>query len=147
GRPARAFGPVGGERREPRRTADRPCRGDGADQARPAVHGGVPPRPRSGHGRDRRAHRRPERLRVPHRGWLWLRDHAAGGRLTDPENVRIAFTPSRPPLPTGPTPIGRLMSRLMARTGYDRQLATQGLAEAWRQAVSGPLRDASRPGL
>ena len=59
----------------------------------------------------------------------------------------MAFTPSRPPLPSGPTPIARLMSRLMARTGYDRQLATEGLAEAWRQAVSGPLRDASRPGL
>jgi hypothetical protein len=39
------------------------------------------------------------------------------------------------------------MSRLMARTGYDRELATQGLADAWRQAVSGPLRDGSQPGL
>jgi hypothetical protein len=39
------------------------------------------------------------------------------------------------------------MSRLMARTGYDRERAAEGLAEAWRQAVAGPLREASQPGL
>ena len=59
----------------------------------------------------------------------------------------MASSPYRPPPSAGPTPIGRLMSRLMARTGYDRERAAEGLAAAWRQAVAGPLRDASQPGL
>ena len=59
----------------------------------------------------------------------------------------MAFTPSRPPNTAGPTPIARLMSRLMARTGYDRERAAEGLEEAWRQVVSGPLLSGSQPGL
>jgi hypothetical protein len=43
--------------------------------------------------------------------------------------------------------IGRVMSRLMARTGYDREQTSGGLAAAWQQAAPGPLRGASQPGL
>lgn len=49
--------------------------------------------------------------------------------------------------PAGPTAIGRLMSRLLARTGYDREQATSGLVDAWQQAVPEHLRAASQPGL
>jgi len=49
--------------------------------------------------------------------------------------------------PTGPKAIGRLMSRLLARTGYDREQAASGLVDAWQQAVPEHLREASRPGL
>jgi Mrp family chromosome partitioning ATPase len=49
--------------------------------------------------------------------------------------------------PAGPTAIGRLMSRLLARTGYDREQAASGLVDAWQQAVPEHLRAASQPGL
>jgi len=48
---------------------------------------------------------------------------------------------------TGPTAIGRLMSRLLARTGYDREQGASGLADAWLQAVPSHLRSASQPGF
>ena len=35
----------------------------------------------------------------------------------------------------------------MARTGYDRERAAEGLAAAWREAAPPALRGASRPGL
>jgi hypothetical protein len=47
----------------------------------------------------------------------------------------------------GPTSIGRLMSRLMSRTGYDREQAAGSLATAWQQAAPESLRGASQPGL
>ncbi len=46
----------------------------------------------------------------------------------------------------GPTAIGRLMSRLLARTGYDRERSAEGLVEAWRQAAPEHLLAASQPG-
>ena len=49
--------------------------------------------------------------------------------------------------PAGPTAIGRLMSRLLARTGYDREQAASGLVDAWQQAVPEHFRAASQPGL
>ena len=39
------------------------------------------------------------------------------------------------------------MSRLLARTGYDREQAASGLVDAWQQAVPEHLRAASQPGL
>ena len=48
---------------------------------------------------------------------------------------------------SGPQPIGRVLSRLMARAGYDREHAAADLEAAWRQAVPESLRAASRPGL
>jgi hypothetical protein len=60
----------------------------------------------------------------------------------------MASAPHRPDArPSGPVSIGRLMSRLMARTGYDRELAASGLAAAWEAAAPPALRGASRPGL
>jgi len=49
--------------------------------------------------------------------------------------------------PTGPKAIGGLMSRLLARTGYDREQAASGLVDAWQQAVPEHIRAASQPGL
>jgi hypothetical protein len=51
------------------------------------------------------------------------------------------------PSAIGPTAIGRLVSRLLARTGYDREQGAAGLIEAWQQAVPSHLRAASQPGL
>ena len=48
---------------------------------------------------------------------------------------------------SGPTKIGRLMSRLMARTGYDCEQGSSGLAGAWQQAAPENMRDLSQPGL
>lgn len=39
------------------------------------------------------------------------------------------------------------MSRLLARTGYDREQAASGLVDAWQQVVPEHLRAASQPGL
>jgi len=49
--------------------------------------------------------------------------------------------------PPGPVSIGRVVARLMARTGYDREQASTALETAWRDVVPEPLRSASRPGL
>ncbi len=38
------------------------------------------------------------------------------------------------------------MTRLMARTGYDREQATNGLAAAWDEAAPETLRGRSQPG-
>jgi hypothetical protein len=63
-----------------------------------------------------------------------------------------SFSPPHPRMPNdsqpaGPTAIGRLMSRLLARTGYDREQAASGLVDAWQQAVPEHFRAASQPGL
>jgi hypothetical protein len=47
----------------------------------------------------------------------------------------------------GPVSIKSVMSRLMARAGYDREQASAGLATAWAEAVPEPLRGTSQPGL
>ncbi len=39
------------------------------------------------------------------------------------------------------------MSRLLARTGYDRQQGSDGLAAAWHEAVPVSLRGCSQAGL
>lgn len=46
----------------------------------------------------------------------------------------------------GPRPIGNLVSRLLARTGWDRERAGESLEEAWRSAAPEMLRAASRAG-
>lgn len=38
------------------------------------------------------------------------------------------------------------MSRLMARTGYDREQSTSAVADAWREAAPPAFRDASQAG-
>ena len=47
----------------------------------------------------------------------------------------------------GPVSIKSVMSRLMARAGYDREQASAGLAAAWADAVPETLRGTSQPGL
>ncbi len=47
----------------------------------------------------------------------------------------------------GPVAIGRLLGRLMARAGYDREQSSAALESAWEQAAPAALRGASRPGL
>ena len=51
------------------------------------------------------------------------------------------------PSAAGPTAIGRLVSRLLARTGYDREQGNSGLADAWQQAAPSHLVASSQPGL
>ena len=58
----------------------------------------------------------------------------------------MAFSPRRNAA-AGPLSIGSVMSRLMARAGYDREQASAGLEAAWRDAAPESLRTASRPGL
>lgn len=56
--------------------------------------------------------------------------------------------PYEPPTSaSGPRSIKGLMSRLMARTGYDREHGTSGLASAWEQVVPETLRGHSQAGL
>ena len=50
-------------------------------------------------------------------------------------------------IPAGPRPIGSGMSRLLARTGYDRQQGRNLVDEAWRQVAPEGFRDASQAGL
>jgi hypothetical protein len=47
----------------------------------------------------------------------------------------------------GPRTIGSVMSRLLARTGYDRQHGSEGLAAAWQEVAPATLRGCSQPGL
>jgi len=56
--------------------------------------------------------------------------------------------PSRPARidSPGPLSIGRVMSRLMARAGYDREQGSAALAAAWAAAAPESLRGSSRPG-
>lgn len=55
--------------------------------------------------------------------------------------------PPRDPNTAGPTAIGRLVGRLLARSGYDRERSAEGILSAWQQAAPEVLRSASRPGL
>jgi len=47
----------------------------------------------------------------------------------------------------GPRSIGGLVSRLLARTGYDQEQTAGALADAWEQAVPAAFRRTSQPGL
>ena len=46
----------------------------------------------------------------------------------------------------GPRAIGSLVSRLLARTGWDRERAGESLEDAWLRAAPDSLRTASRAG-
>ena len=61
--------------------------------------------------------------------------------------VRMSNQPGRSDAASGPLSIGRVMSRLMARTGYGREQAAGGLAAAWDRVAPAALRGASQPGL
>jgi len=47
----------------------------------------------------------------------------------------------------GPRAIGSVMSRLLARTGYDREQGVDGLSAAWAAAAPESMRGSSRAGL
>lgn len=48
--------------------------------------------------------------------------------------------------PGGPQAIGRIVSRLLARTGYANEQASEALAAAWQAAVPPLLAPRCRPG-
>jgi hypothetical protein len=48
--------------------------------------------------------------------------------------------------PGGPQAIGRIVSRLLARTGYAQEQGSEALAAAWQTAVPPLLADRIRPG-
>jgi hypothetical protein len=50
------------------------------------------------------------------------------------------------PASSDPLSVGRLMSRLLARTGYDREQSASAVADAWREAAPPAFRDTSRAG-
>lgn len=59
----------------------------------------------------------------------------------------MAANPRRADAAAGPVSIGRVMARLMSRTGYDRERSTAALESAWSTAVPDAIRSGSRPGL
>jgi hypothetical protein len=46
-----------------------------------------------------------------------------------------------------PLSIGRVIGRLMARAGYDREHGSSAVAAAWQEAAPASLLQASQPGL
>jgi Dna[CI] antecedent, DciA len=48
---------------------------------------------------------------------------------------------------TGPRTIGSVMSRLLARTGYDQEHGVDGLAAVWQEVAPASLRGSSQAGL
>jgi predicted nucleic acid-binding Zn ribbon protein len=65
----------------------------------------------------------------------------------------MSLEPDRPARPdhggaksAGAQSIGRLVSRLLARTGYDQEQSSQRLATAWAEVVPAALARLSRPG-
>ena len=55
--------------------------------------------------------------------------------------------PSQKPSAAGPRTIGSVMSRLLARTGYDQEHGADGLAAAWQAVAPASLRGSSQAGL
>ena len=55
--------------------------------------------------------------------------------------------PRQPSAAGGPRSIGSVVSRLLARTGYDQEQAASGLVTAWEQAAPAAFRGCSQPGL
>jgi Dna[CI] antecedent, DciA len=53
----------------------------------------------------------------------------------------------KPSAAAGPRTIGSVMSRLLARTGYDREHGSEGIAAAWQQAVPASMQGCSQAGL
>jgi hypothetical protein len=60
--------------------------------------------------------------------------------------VSMAKNHRRPDAAADPLSIGRVMSRLMARAGYDREHAASALATAWREVAPPVLQGASQAG-
>ena len=60
--------------------------------------------------------------------------------------MRMTMEYDRPPRSRGPQPIGRIVSRLLARTGYDRERGSEAMLTAWAATVPGSLAAHSRPG-
>lgn len=59
----------------------------------------------------------------------------------------MAANPRRADVSAGPVSIGRVMARLMSRSGYDREQSNAALEAAWSQAVPEAIRAGSQPGL
>lgn len=72
--------------------------------------------------------------------------HAAGWKGMHVMAIDDGRRPGSSGQPAGPQAIGRIMSRLFARTGYDREQASDSLAAAWQAAVPEPLAAHCRPG-
>jgi hypothetical protein len=53
----------------------------------------------------------------------------------------------RPNASADPLSIGRVMSRLMARAGYDREQSASAVAVAWNEAAPDSFRGASQAGV
>lgn len=53
----------------------------------------------------------------------------------------------KPSAAPGPRSIGSVMSRLLARTGYDLEQGSDSLALAWQQVAPASLRGSSQAGL
>jgi hypothetical protein len=59
----------------------------------------------------------------------------------------MARDQDRPRATGGPQSIGRIVSRLLSRTGYDREQGSEQMLTAWQLAVPPALVGHSRPGL
>ena len=59
----------------------------------------------------------------------------------------MAINHRRPKAETEPLAIGRVMARLMARTGYGREQGTSAVASVWQTVAPDALKKASQPGL
>ena len=59
---------------------------------------------------------------------------------------RTAMKPRRPQASSDPLSIGRVMNRLMARAGYDREQGSAAVDAAWAEAAPVMIRGSSRPG-
>jgi hypothetical protein len=53
----------------------------------------------------------------------------------------------KPSAAPGPRSIGSVMSRLLARTGYDQEQGSDSLALAWQQVAPASFRGSSQAGL
>ena len=59
----------------------------------------------------------------------------------------MAIDQDRPRGVGGHQSIRRIVSRLLSRTGYDREQGSEQMLSAWQQAVPATLAGHSRPGL
>ena len=68
--------------------------------------------------------------------------------MTVPMGTLFTMLPNeKPPAAAGPRTIGSVMSRLLARTGYDREHGSDVLATAWQQAAPASMQGSSQAGL
>jgi Dna[CI] antecedent, DciA len=69
-------------------------------------------------------------------------------RMNVPMGTLFTMLPKeKPPTAAGPRTIGSVMSRLLARTGYDREHGSDVLATAWQQAAPASMQGSSQAGL